>query len=31
MDTSTLPVVAPSDADYAADVAGYNRIVTHRL
>lgn len=30
MDTSTLPVVAPSDAEYATDVAGYNRIVTHR-
>ena len=29
MDTSTLPVVAPSDAEYAADV-GYNRIVAHR-
>jgi FAD/FMN-containing dehydrogenase len=29
MNTSTLPVVAPSDADYDADVAGYNRIVTH--
>jgi len=27
--TSTLPVVAPSDAEYANDVAGYNRIVTH--
>jgi FAD/FMN-containing dehydrogenase len=30
MNTSTLPVVAPSDPDHAADVAGYNRIVTHR-
>ena len=30
MTRHTLPVVAPSDAEYAADVAGYNRIVTHR-
>jgi FAD/FMN-containing dehydrogenase len=30
MNTSTLPVVTPSDPDYAADAAGYNRIVTHR-
>ena len=30
MDTPTLPVVAASDVDYAADVAGYNRLVTHR-
>ncbi|MDT0351300.1 FAD-binding oxidoreductase [Pseudonocardia charpentierae] len=29
MHTSTLPVVTPSDADHAADAAGYNRIVTH--
>ena len=30
MDPTTLPVVTPSDPEHRDDVAGYNRIVTHR-